>query len=203
MSAPPKTRAEGENSCPHAPRRELLRAALGLAVASLALRTGAATDTAAERLPPQVGDQLAFPSWEEDGRLLRAADVHAGAAPVLVYPRDPVSGITRERSRLNQVLVLRIDEATASEATRAHAAAGVVAYSGICTHAACGVSEWNGQSGHVLCPCHSSEFDPANGAVVVSGPATRALPALPLRLDGDSLVVAGAFTDAPGAPAAT
>lgn len=200
MSEPPKTRTREASACALAARRRLLRAAVGLAVASLVPSTTAeAADQAADKMPPQPGDELAFPSWEHDGRLIRGADLELGAAPLLAYPRDPVSGITRERSRLNQILLLRVDEAQLNAATRARAAGGVVAYSAICTHTACGVSAWNAETGHMLCPCHSSEFDPRKGAQIVSGPAPRPLPALPLKQDGDKLLIAGPFTAALGA----
>ena len=37
-----------------------------------------------------------------------------------------------------------------------------------------------------------------DSGAVVSGPASRALPAIPLALEGDQLVIAGAFTAPPG-----
>jgi Rieske Fe-S protein len=43
------------------------------------------------------------------------------------------------------------------------------------------------------CPCHQSRYDPKHGARVVFGPAPRALPALPLKVGDDSLLVAGPF----------
>jgi Rieske Fe-S protein len=46
----------------------------------------------------------------------------------------------------------------------------------------------------VSCSCHSSTFDPKDGARVVDGPAPRPLPALPLKIVDGKLVVARAFT---------
>ncbi|PLS83849.1 MAG: (2Fe-2S)-binding protein [Actinobacteria bacterium] len=54
-----------------------------------------------------------------------------------------------------------------------------VAYSAVCTHAGCTVAFNNGQ---LACPCHGSIFDPANGAAVVSGPANRPLPEVPVEV---------------------
>lgn len=53
-----------------------------------------------------------------------------------------------------------------------------VAYSAVCTHAGCEVAYNNSQ---LACPCHGSIFDPANGAAVVSGPANRPLPEIPVE----------------------
>ncbi|MEQ8231276.1 MAG: Rieske (2Fe-2S) protein [Gammaproteobacteria bacterium] len=159
----------------------------------------AAADTPPERLPPQVGDLLAWPSWEEEDRLLAPADLVAGAEPLLVYPRDPGSGVARERSRLNQLLVCRLPADLLDDATRAFAAGEVVAYSAICTHTACGITGWNADTHHFVCPCHQSEFAAARAGTRVAGPAPRALPALPIALEGDRYVIRGAFTGAVGA----
>jgi cytochrome b6-f complex iron-sulfur subunit len=56
-----------------------------------------------------------------------------------------------------------------------------VAYSAVCTHQACTVAYRNGQ---LACPCHGSVFDPANGAEVVTGPAQRPLPEIPVEVRG-------------------
>lgn len=52
-----------------------------------------------------------------------------------------------------------------------------VAYSAVCTHRGCAVAY---DDGSLACPCHGSVFDPANGAAVVSGPATAPLAEIPL-----------------------
>ena len=156
-------------------RRKLL--GTSLAAGLLANWPAWATDPDPSKAPPATGDQLAFGSWENDGRLLLVDDIKPGSAPLMVYPRDPSTGVTRERSRLNQILVMKLDASRLDEATRRRAVDGIVAYSGLCTHAACGVSEWDAGKGLCVCPCHSSAFDPAQGARRVNGPAPRALPA--------------------------
>jgi cytochrome b6-f complex iron-sulfur subunit len=60
-----------------------------------------------------------------------------------------------------------------------------VAYSAVCTHQACTVAY---QDGELACPCHGSVFDPADGAAVVTGPATRPLPEIPVKVQGGEVV---------------
>jgi ubiquinol-cytochrome c reductase iron-sulfur subunit len=57
------------------------------------------------------------------------------------------------------------------------------AYSKICTHLGCPTSLYEQQTGRLLCPCHQSQFDVFNYAKPVFGPATRALPQLPIAVD--------------------
>ena len=66
----------------------------------------------------------------------------------------------------------------------------VVAYSKICTHVGCPVALYEQTTHHILCPCHQSTFDAANGANVIFGPAARALPQLPLMLNSEGYIVA-------------
>ncbi len=66
----------------------------------------------------------------------------------------------------------------------------IVAYSKICTHVGCPVALYEQTTHHILCPCHQSTFDAANGANVIFGPAARALPQLPLMVDKDGFLAA-------------
>jgi ubiquinol-cytochrome c reductase iron-sulfur subunit len=75
----------------------------------------------------------------------------------------------------------------------------IVAYSKICTHVGCPVALYEQTTHHILCPCHQSTFDAANGANVIFGPAARALPQLPLMLDSSGyLTAASDFTQPVG-----
>ncbi|WP_425228834.1 ubiquinol-cytochrome c reductase iron-sulfur subunit [Sphingomonas sp.] len=122
---------------------------------------------------------------ESSGEALRPGDIVLGEPQVLAWPKDAGSGAIRDRSRLNQVLLLRLDPASLDAETLARSVDGVVAYSATCTHALCPVTQWQKEAGVLHCPCHNSEFDPRAGARVVGGPATRRLPPLPLRLGAD------------------
>jgi ubiquinol-cytochrome c reductase iron-sulfur subunit len=66
----------------------------------------------------------------------------------------------------------------------------IVAYSKICTHVGCPAALYEQTTHHILCPCHQSTFDAARGAEVIFGPATRALPQLPMTVDAQGYLVA-------------
>jgi ubiquinol-cytochrome c reductase iron-sulfur subunit len=76
----------------------------------------------------------------------------------------------------------------------------IVAYSKICTHVGCPVALYEETTHHILCPCHQSTFDAANGANVIFGPAARALPQLPLMLNADGYIVAASDFTQPVGP---
>jgi len=113
--------------------------------------------------------------------------------PVIAWPLDPALIVVRNGSRLNKVLLVRLDPATLVGATRERAADGVVAYSAICPHAGCEVSGWVEDQRILECPCHNSRYNPREGAAIVDGPTTRGLAALPLKIIDDKLVVAKPF----------
>jgi ubiquinol-cytochrome c reductase iron-sulfur subunit len=76
---------------------------------------------------------------------------------------------------------------------------GILCYSKICTHVGCPISLYEQTTHHVLCPCHQSTFDLADGAKVVFGPAARPLPQLPLAVDAEGYIVAqSGFTEPVG-----
>ncbi|MEU9996391.1 Rieske 2Fe-2S domain-containing protein [Streptomyces sp. NPDC048370] len=78
---------------------------------------------------------------------------------------------------------------------------GIVAFSKICTHVGCPISLYEQQTHHVLCPCHQSTFDLADGARVIFGPAGHALPQLRIGVnDKGNLEALGDF-DEPVGPA--
>ena len=67
---------------------------------------------------------------------------------------------------------------------------GIVAYSKICTHVGCPVALYEQKTHHLLCPCHQSTFDVADGCKVIFGPAKRPLPQLPIAVDAQGYIVA-------------
>jgi Rieske Fe-S protein len=125
---------------------------------------------------------------------LTPGDIPLAGGYVPAWAMDPADRTVRSGSRLNQVLLLRFDAAALTPDTRARSAAGVVAYTAICTHNGCEIDNWLAREQQLFCSCHESIFDPRDAARVVDGPAPRALPALPLTIIDGTLAVAKSFT---------
>jgi rieske iron-sulfur protein len=171
-------------------RRVLLGAGIGLGVGLLARTAAAQSDPARDR--PQQGDLL-VPVDSAAPTPLTPDSLAPGAGQVMAWPMDPAGNVVRDGSRLNKVLLLRLDPSVLDAQTAERAANGVVAYSAICPHTGCEVAGWLADQQLLDCPCHNSEYDPKAGARVVSGPSPRGLAALPLRVVDGKLVVARAF----------
>ena len=129
---------------------------------------------------------------------LTAEDLAVGARQTIAWPFDPIEKILRNGSRLNQVLLLKLDPERLSPETRLRSANGVVAYTAICTHSGCEVDQWLSDEQLLYCPCHDSKFDPKDGAKVVDGPAPRVLAALALSIIDGKLIVAKPYTSRVG-----
>ncbi len=198
---------EGDRECqskrycrqsrPDRRRRALIGGLAGWMLSPMLFRSGLASAAGGDRrkaskMRAQAGDQLVFKTGARKGEVITMADVALGARPLVAYPYDPVAGVQRNGSRLKQILVLRLPEDSYIEEVRARAVDGVIAYSAICTHQNCPVTAWHPDDELFICPCHETHYDPRNGARVVSGPAKRALPALPLtEKDGVPMAAAG------------
>ncbi len=76
-----------------------------------------------------------------------------------------------------------------------------VAYSKLCTHAGCPVGLYRAESQSLICPCHQSQFDVADGGKPFFGPAARPLPQLPLGVDDQGILVAQGDFPEPVGPA--
>lgn len=77
---------------------------------------------------------------------------------------------------------------------------GYVAYSKLCTHAGCPVGLYEVESQRLFCPCHQSAFDVLEAAAPRFGPATRALPQLPLAVNEAGELIARGDFDKPVGP---
>jgi rieske iron-sulfur protein len=150
----------------------------------------AQTDPTRER--PREGDLLVAVS-DSAPKPLKPEDLPLDGKQTFAWPMDPTTNSVRSGSRLNKVLLLRLDPKSFDADTKGHAADGVVAYSAICVHTGCDVTNWHPERQLLECPCHYSIYDPKEGAKVVSGPAPRRLPALPLKTVDGQLVVAKPF----------
>ena len=78
----------------------------------------------------------------------------------MAWAMAPETKLVRSGSRLNRILLLRLEPDALMEATRTRAAEGVVAYSAICTHTGCDVGRYLAEEQQLYCECHQSKFDP-------------------------------------------
>jgi rieske iron-sulfur protein len=180
-------------------RRAVLALALGAGLALPLGRPLGAQPVDPRKQRPQNNDRFAFADGARKGQVVKVADVASGVRPVSAYPMDPASGVVRDDTRLNQVLLIRLDPSTLTGDTRARAAEGIVAYSAVCTHTGCDAWEWRPAAASTIkCSCHFSEFELNDGARVLNGPAPRRLPALPLKIVDGAPAVAGGFVGRPG-----
>ena len=175
-------------------RRTILNSLAGLGAASAVAPRVALAATEPAKMRPQPGDVLVYALGSKKGELIVPEDLPIADDPVIAYPKDPAADLVRDGSRLNQLVVVRLDPGSLGEETAQHAAEGVVAYSAICTHQNCPVSMWKSSNETLYCSCHGTQFDPRQNAEVVDGPAPRRLAALPLELKEGMLVAAGELT---------
>jgi Rieske Fe-S protein len=201
----PSTGTEFATATCHDPTR---RALLLSALATGACLASSGSSLAEEDLPgsserPQKADVLVFAEGDRAGEVIDPQDLKAGGPPVRAWPKDPKTSVVRKGSRLNEVLVVKLDPAEFDEETRSRAAGGVVAYSAICVHTGCPITAWvkaaSGDKNVFKCMCHNSEYDPRQSALVIFGPAPRRLPALPLAAGDGPLTVAATFIGKVGA----
>ena len=175
-------------------------AAIGAALLAPVVSLGPAFDLAA----------LARTPWRRGRRLVDEAGAPIPAAAVrpdeflTAFPE----GADPEEIG-SPVILVRLDPARLRlpAARRTWAPEGIVGYSKICTHAGCAIALYRAplfepaeQPPGLVCPCHYSTFDPATGGTVVFGPAGRALPQLPIRVDRQGNLRAGGTFSGPVGP---
>ena len=178
-------------------RRALLVGAGG--VAGVAVVTAAATPLAS--LGPTLGPLHRTP-WargvrlvDDQGRPYLASDIQIGTFYTALPEGKDVESFGAG------VLVVRLpaEFIQLPAARRSWAPEGILAYSKICPHAGCAIALYRyptyaptSQVPAFTCPCHYSTFLPGEGGRLVFGPAGRALPQLPLMVDGDGHLRAAA-----------
>lgn len=181
-------------------RRKVLAGGAGLAF-GLGLLSPEVADAAKppERQPPQKGDRIQVIKGELKNQLVRPELLESGAKPMEAFPLDPETGVLRRKYRLNRLLVLRLDPDEMDEATRLRSAGGVLVYSALCTHRSCTIKSWKPEERIMRCHCHLSEFAALSEGSVLSGPARRQLPMVPIGLDDEGFIVAlDTFSRKPG-----
>jgi hypothetical protein len=117
------------------------RAAIELGLCLVLVPRVVCSQSDAKRERPREGDLLvAVDSATPEP--LKPDDVPPKGKLTMAWPLDPTDNTVRDGSRLNKVLLLRLDPESLDPVTRDRAAEGVVAYSAICTHAGCDVIDW-------------------------------------------------------------
>ena len=139
---------------------------------------------------------------DPSGRPIKAADVTIGSVFHVIPENLHEAEHPLDEKAKAVVLLVRLDPADLSEAEdrKGWSYDGIVAYSKICTHVGCPVALYEQQTHHLLCPCHQSTFDVADGAKVVFGPAKRPLPQLPITVDDEGYLIAQSDFDEPVGP---
>jgi len=173
-------------------RREVLG---GLCLTGLAIPVASTAQIPDEAslIPPRENDVLVHSFGDDSGNVIRIDELAADTKQIFAWAMDPRTGNVRNGTRLNQVVLIRVDVSRMTEATAGKSINGLVAYSGVCSHTGCDVTDWNSEFLRFQCPCHESQFDPADGARVVGGPAPWQLAALPLKEIDGNVGVAGEF----------
>jgi ubiquinol-cytochrome c reductase iron-sulfur subunit len=173
--------------------------ALGVALVTPAVSMGPVFDTSRLNESP----------WRAGRRLVDQDDVPLAADEIEIgtfYTAFPEGADKKAIS--SPVVLVRFETAALRlpRARRGWAPEGILAYSKICTHAGCAIALYRNPTFDVtqpqpalVCPCHYSTFDPADGGSVLFGPAGRPLPQLPLTIDAErNLRAAGDYSGPPG-----
>jgi ubiquinol-cytochrome c reductase iron-sulfur subunit len=160
-------------------------------------------------LGPLPGDDPKVTVWargirvvnDVSGEPIRLEDVEFGqlinGQPAVFFETDEEgealfhgAELLNAKSKAAVILVRIEPEDITDEASAARGVEGVLCYSKICTHLGCPISLWEQTTRNVICPCHQSTFDLADGGSVVFGPARRELPQLELGLDDEGYLIA-------------
>jgi ubiquinol-cytochrome c reductase iron-sulfur subunit len=153
-------------------------------------------------LGPRPGHALEHTPWKaglrvvtSDGTPVTAASVPSEGL-VTVFPEGSAD------SADGQAVLMRVDPALlhGPRGGPDWAPDGLIAFSKVCTHAGCPVGLYEASIHQLLCPCHQSAFAVLEGARPTSGPADRALPQLPLRIDSDGVLRARGDFSSPIGP---
>ena len=166
---------------------------------------GAALLTPALSCGPEANGVLTKSPWRPGRRLVSESNDPIAADSIVVGELVTAFPEGAEKDEFAApIVVVRVEpeELELPSDRSGWAPRGLVAYSKICTHAGCAVSEYRyplydptAPGPALVCPCHYSTFSVTDGGNRIFGPAGRALPQLPLEIDGDgNLVASGDFS---------
>ena len=167
-------------------RRGFLAKALGAALGAL----GIAALFPIRSLGTRPGRELFSTPWADGIRLVTDNDlpVHVTDLQVngvlTVFPEGETDAADA------QTLLIKLPEDVEPPGPPGSTTESLVAFSKVCTHAGCPVGLYQADSKELFCPCHQSVFAVMEAAKPTDGPATRALPQLPIGVDDDGYLIA-------------
>src|SRR5689334_16955425 len=109
MKANHRLRLRAVSDPDSATRRRFLETALLAGLALPLVEPALADEASAADERPQEGDKFVFAEGEHEGSEIKPGDLPLGGPQVLAWPKDPKRGVVRNGSRLNQVLLVRLD----------------------------------------------------------------------------------------------
>jgi ubiquinol-cytochrome c reductase iron-sulfur subunit len=152
-------------------------------------------------LGPLPGNTFEVTNWRRNSLLVdsNGRPVHIDTLQVggimTVFPKGWQD--RDEGQAVDQTILIRVqtDDVTTKPGRESWSPRGYVAYSKLCTHLGCPVGLYEQQLQLLVCPCHQSMFSVLDAAIPTFGPAPRALPQLPLKVDSKGLLRAQAGYD--------
>jgi cytochrome b6-f complex iron-sulfur subunit len=155
-------------ACPRYSRRSVLRGAGSVTLGAAATLLAACA--------PSTGGSSSSGVAGAGAAATAGGGAAAGAAVALAKLADvPVGGALAVQGADGKPIILSQP-----------VAGKVVGMSAVCTHAGCTVAP---DGSELVCPCHGSVFKASDGSNV-SGPAPKPLPAVAVRVEGDSIFAA-------------
>jgi rieske iron-sulfur protein len=192
---------------PEITRRKFINVAMGttatVGVVSLVGVLGTANPVfrlTRDKMPPVPGDILVHASASQEGQPIKISELSEQLVRAWPMGKDKEGkNLIRKGDPNNVLAVYRFPQGQIVAPTNMEATISgeIVAYSDVCTHAGCSVSDDDQQQGQMKCPCHSGQYDPKRGCKVIGGPPPRPLAQLPIKQEGDQLVVADFFLENP------
>lgn len=208
-------------------RRSMIKRSAGAAAGVFGLGLGVAAIAPLIKNPWVGGDRAALwvTGWgSTDGKtvylrrdtgvvgeisLVRPEDMAAGSIETVFPFRESERGdeeklLHAQRASDAAVMLIRLDpglEVVKRAGQEDFNYGDYYAYSKVCTHLGCPASLYEQRTSRLLCPCHQSQFLLQEYARPVFGPATRALPQLPILVNDEGYFVARSDFIEPVGPA--
>ncbi|MFC4455845.1 Rieske 2Fe-2S domain-containing protein [Deinococcus sonorensis] len=157
-----------------------------------------------EKELPRPGDVLVHADGPNAGQPVQLADIQPERA-LFAYPKGKASNgkeVLKNGVDRNQLIVAKFQPSELKAPTDVKATdQGVIVYSRQCMHLGCAVLIQPYTPANLkvaaVCPCHGGAYNLTAGAQVVGGPPPAPLAQLPIKVQGDQLVVDGFFLSLP------